>query len=248
MEDVMQVQDVMTQHVISVQPSDAITRAIRLMLQERVSGLPVIDGSGRLVGMVTEGDFLRRAETGTQRQRPRWLEFLVGPGGMADEYVHAHGRKVSEVMTIEPVTVTEETGLAEAVALMEKHRVKRLPVLRGDKVVGILSRANLLHALASIAGEAKPRSADDTVIREKILAELAKEKWAPNAWINIVVRDGVVDLWGTINDERERQGLIVVAENVPGVTRVNDHLAWIEPMSGIVIEPTGKVIGLPQVN
>src|SRR5689334_13952302 len=114
----MQVQDVMTKHVISVEPTDTIARAIRLILQDGVSGLPVIDAAGTLVGIVTEGDFLRRAETGTQRRRPRWLEFLVGPGRMADEYVHTHARKVSEVMTVEPATVTEQTALADAVKLM----------------------------------------------------------------------------------------------------------------------------------
>lgn len=237
----MQVQDIITKHVISVEPTDTIARAIRLMLQERVSGLPVIDAAGKLVGIVTEGDFLRRAETGTQRRRPRWLEFLVGPGRMADEYVHTHARKVSEVMTVEPATVTEETALADAVALMEKRRIKRLPVVKGQKVVGIISRANLLHALASLAGEAKAGSNDDKTIRDRIHAELEKEKWAPTGMLSVVVRDGVVDIWGTITDERERQALIVAAENVPGVKRVNDHVAWIEPTSGVVFEPPGEL-------
>jgi CBS domain-containing protein len=237
----MQVQDVMTKHVISVEPTDTIARAIRLMLQERVSGLPVIDAAGTLVGIVTEGDFLRRAETGTQRRRPRWLEFLVGPGRMADEYVHTHARKVSEVMTVEPATVTEQTALADAVKLMEKRRIKRLPVMKGQKVIGIISRANLLHALASLAGEAKADSTDDKTIRDRILAELENEKWAPTGMLSVVVRDGVVDIWGTITDERERQALIVAAENVPGVKRVNDHVAWIEPTSGVVFEPPGEL-------
>jgi len=233
----MQVQDVMTQYVISVSPDDTIAHAIRLMLQEHISGLPVIDADGRLVGVVTEGDFLRRAETGTQRKRPRWLAFLTSPGRMAEEYVHAHSRKVGDVMTDEPLTVTEETPLTDAVALMEKRRVKRLPVMRNDKVVGIVSRANLLHALASLAVAEKAGSADDKTIRETILAELHKENWAPTAMLNIVVRNGVVDLWGTITDERERQALIVAAENVPGVKRVNDHVAWVEPTTGTVFEP-----------
>ena len=237
----MQVQDVMTKHVISVEPTDTIARAIRLMLQERVSGRPVIDAAGTLVGIVTEGDVLRRAETGTQRRRPRWLEFLVGPGRMADEYVHTHARKVSEVMTVEPATVTEQTALADAVKLMEKRRIKRLPVMKGQKVIGIISRANLLHALASLAGEAKADSTDDKTIRDRILAELENEKWAPTGMLSVVVRDGVVDIWGTITDERERQALIVAAENVPGVKRVNDHVAWIEPTSGVVFEPPGEL-------
>lgn len=242
----MQVQDVMTQHVISVEPNDTIARAIRLMLQERISGLPVIGAGGRLIGVVTEGDFLRRVETGTQRRRPRWLEFLAGPGRMADEYVRAHARKVSEVMTPEPVTVIEETPLADAVALMERHRVKRLPVMRGERVVGIVSRANLLHALAHLAAEAKPDKADDKIIRERIQTELEKQKWAPTGQLNVVVRDGVVDLWGIITDERERQALIVAAENVSGVKRVNDHVVWIEPNTGVLFEPHDETAELPK--
>jgi predicted transcriptional regulator len=160
---------------------------------------------------------------------------------MADEYVHTHARKVSEVMTVEPATVTEQTALADAVKLMEKRRIKRLPVMKGQKVIGIISRANLLHALASLAGEAKADSTDDKTIRDRILAELENEKWAPTGMLSVVVRDGVVDIWGTITDERERQALIVAAENVPGVKRVNDHVAWIEPTSGVVFEPPGEL-------
>jgi CBS domain-containing protein len=242
----MQAQDVMTQYVISIGPDDTIARAIRLLLQERISGLPVIDPSGRLVGMVTEGDLLRRAETGTERQRPRWLEFFAGLGRVADEYVHAHGRRISEIMTTDPVTVTEETPLEKVVTLMERRRVKRLPVVRGDKVVGIISRANLLHALASVAGETKPASVDDQGIRTRLLAELAKERWAPTAMIDVTVRGGVVELWGTVTNERQRQALIVAAENIPGVKQVNDHLAWIEPMSGMLFEPPGGASELPK--
>jgi CBS domain-containing protein len=242
----MQAQDVMTQYVISIGPDDTIARAIRLLLQERISGLPVIDPSGRLVGMVTEGDLLRRAETGTERQRPRWLEFFAGLGRVADEYVHAHGRRISEIMTTDPVTVTEETPLEKVVTLMERRRVKRLPVVRGDKVVGIISRANLLHALASVAGETKPVSVDDQGIRTRLLAELAKERWAPTAMIDVTVRGGVVELWGTVTNERQRQALIVAAENIPGVKQVNDHLAWIEPMSGMLFEPPGGASELPK--
>ena len=126
------------------------------MLQRHISGSPVVDKQAHLVGIVTEGDFLRRAETGTQRHRPRWLEFLIGPGRLADEYTRSHGRKVHEIMTPDPITVTEQTPLDEVVRMMEKHRIKRLPVVRGQELVGIVSRANLLHALAGLARDIKP--------------------------------------------------------------------------------------------
>jgi CBS domain-containing protein len=240
----MQVKDVMTRPVISVGPDDTVERAIRMMLQNHISGLPVIDSSGRLQGIVTEGDFLRRAETATQRSRPRWLEFLIGPGRMAEEYVRTHGRKINDVMTSEALTVTEDAPLEEVVNLMEKKRIKRVPVVRGNKVVGIVSRANLLRALASIAGEAKPTGSDDQTIRERIVAEFQGQKWAPVNMIDVIVRNGIVELWGTITDERERQALIVAAENVPGVKRVNDHITWIEPTSGMVLQPPEEVTEL----
>jgi len=234
----MKVKDVMTSPVLSVESESPISQAIQLMLEKRISGLPVLDGQGRLVGIVTEGDFLRRTETGTQRRRSRWLEFLIGPGRLADEYTRSHGRKVIDVMTPDPVTINEQTSLEQVVQIMEKHRIKRLPVLREQKLVGIVSRANLLHALAGVASDIKPVTTSDEAIREQLLAELGRQSWAPAALINAIVKQGVVELWGTITDERERQAIIVAAENVPGVKGVRDHLVWIEPNTGTVIYST----------
>jgi CBS domain-containing protein len=236
----MIVKDIMTQNVISVQPEESITHAIRLMLQHGISGLAVVDKAGDLVGLVTEGDFMRRVETGTQKQRSRFLQFLIGPGRLADEYVHLSGRRISEVMSSPVHTVTEEALLSDAVDLMERHRIKRLPVVRGRKVVGVVSRANFLHALASMAHDVKPPLKDDAAIRGQILAELSAQKWTMPNLINVVVRDGNVDLWGTITDERTRAALIVAAENVSGVKAVRDHMVWVEPISGMVIGPAGE--------
>ncbi|MBN8955158.1 MAG: CBS domain-containing protein [Rhizobiales bacterium] len=233
----MQAKDIMTPTVISVEPSDTVERAIRLMLQFNVSGLPVIDSARHLVGMVTEGDFLRRKEITTERRRPRWLEFLLGPGRLANEYVHTHGRKVADVMSVDTVTVGEDSPLEQIVSLMEKHRIKRVPVLRGENVVGILSRANLLRALAGIAANVTRSSVDDRAIRDSLLAEIQHQKWSPTGSIDVTVHDGVANLWGCILDERERQALIVAAENTAGVKQVNDHLTFVEPMSGMVLPP-----------
>ena len=229
----MKAADIMTLNPISVQPDASVMQAVRLMLQHRISGLPVVDGLGNLIGVVTEGDLLRRAETGTQRRRPRWLEFLIGPGRMANEYVHASGRKVNEVMSENVRTVTEDAPLDEVVQIMERHQVKRLPVMRDGRLVGIVSRANLLRALASFYRDAKPSSLDDAAIRRKLLEELNKLSWAPVSLINVIVRHGVVHLWGALIDERQRQGIRVVAENTPGVKSVQDHLVWIEPTTGM---------------
>lgn len=233
----MRAADIMTPRVITTSPDASIAEAVRLMLQNRISGLPIVDAAGNLVGIVTEGDFLRRAESNTQRRRPHWLEFLLGPGRLAGEYVRTHGRRVSEVMTRGPFTAEESTPVEEIVGLMETKRVKRIPIVRGSKVVGIVSRANLLHVLGRLAAEARPTSKGDSDIRAKIVAELQKQPWAPTAGINIIVKDGVVELKGAIFDERQRQALKVAVENVPGVQAVRDHLVWIEPISGTTLEP-----------
>jgi CBS domain-containing protein len=233
----MKAADVMTHNVVSVGPDTTVADAVRLMLQDDISGLPVIDEGDRLVGIVTEGDFLRRVETGTERQRPRWLSFLLGPARLAQEYVHTHGRKVAEVMTSDVVSVSELTPLGEIVRLMERRRIKRVPVVRDGKIVGIVSRANLLRAMASLTGEALPDVAGDSPIRKRLLSEFAKQPWVPQISTNVIVRNGIVHLWGVIFDEEQRRAMIVAAENVPGVKGVEDHLVWIEPTSGLVIGP-----------
>jgi CBS domain-containing protein len=230
-EEAMQVRDVMTANVISVPAQATILEAARAMLRNRVSGLPVVDGEGRLVGVVTEGDFLRRSEIGTERRRPKWLEFVLGPGRMAEDYVRAAGRRVDDVMTRDPVTVREDDSLETVVELMERRRVKRFPVLRNGKMVGIVSRANLMGALVSLARSEAAPTGGDPAIRESILAAFAKQPWAPQ--INVVVKESIAELRGTITDERERQACVVTAENVAGVRAVHDHLVWVEPISGM---------------
>jgi CBS domain-containing protein len=235
----MKTMDVMTRDVVSIGPDASVLEAVRLMLQHKISGLPVVDASGKLQGVVTEGDFLRRAETGTERKRSRLVEFLLGPGRLATDYVHTTGRKVSEVMTPDVETVTEDDPLEKVVHLMERHRIKRVPVMRGDKMIGIVTRANLMRALASLALAEQPVAAGDSAIRERLLAELKKQPWAPIGLIDVVVKDGVVKLSGALTDERERQAIRIAAENIAGVKKVEDHLIWIEPNTGVIVEAPG---------
>jgi CBS domain-containing protein len=233
----MNVGDVMTQPVISIASDASVLEAVRIMLQNKISGLPVMDPAKGLVGIVTEGDFLRRTETGTQLRRPRWIEFFIGPGQLAEEYVHASGRKVDEVMTTDVHTVAEDDSLDDVVTLMERYGIKRVPVMCGRELVGIVTRANLMRALISAAVGAQPAACNDAAIRERLLSELKKQPWAPADAIKIDVRDGVVTFSGIIMDERLRPALCVVAENIAGVKRVEDRLAWLIPGTGIVGEP-----------
>jgi len=232
----MQAKDVMTHPVISVSSRGSILGAVRLMLQHKISGLPVLDESGSLAGIVSEGDLLRRAETDTLRRRPRWIEFLVGPGKLADEYVHASTRKISEVMTSEVHTVSENAPLDDVITTMEQNHIKRVPVMYREKLVGIVTRTDLLRALINAT---KPRlsSADDGTIRGQLLSHLAQQKWAPVDTIDVAVRNGNVTFSGFITDERERRALCTAAENIPGVKSVEDQLAWLVPGTGVMVAP-----------
>lgn len=236
----MKVADVMTRRVTTVESGATVAEAAQLMLSRSISGLPVVTASGAVIGIVSEGDLLRRAETGTERRRARWLEFLLGPGRIAEEYARSHARRVGEVMTRDVVTVTPETPLDQVVALMERHHIKRLPVLDHDRLVGIVSRANLLHALANLTVTAPTEDTSDAAIRQRLAAEIDNASWAPRSSITPIVHDRVVDLYGAITDEREREALRVLAENIEGVEEVRDHLVWVEPISGMVVEPPAE--------
>jgi CBS domain-containing protein len=240
----MQARDIMTAPVIFVGPGATIAGAIELMLKSHISGLPVVDADRRLVGMLSEGDLLRRAELGTERHRPRWIEafaFLV-PGRSADDYVHTHGRLVEEVMTRDPIAVEATTPVEDIVTLMERKRIKRMPVLSDGELVGIVTRADLLRALATrFAGE-HPADADDKRIREAIESEMTSQAWAPGTSVRIAVKDGVVELEGVILDDRLRDAIRVSAENTPGVKAVHDRLVYVEPFTGAYIDPVEEKV------
>ena len=232
--------EVMSRNPIAVPAEAALAEALRLMFDHRVSGLPVVDGKAGLVGILTEGDLLRRSELGTAAQRSRWLELLTMPGRLARDYVRTHTRRVEEIMTRDVVSVAEDTPLTEVVRLMERHRIKRVPVLRDGALIGIVSRADLLHALHRLLVAEPETAASDETIRGHVLDKLAQAPWAPHG-LTVDVANGVVTLDGVILDERKRRALRVAAENLPGVKAVADRILWVEPHSGMVFEaPPGK--------
>jgi CBS domain-containing protein len=220
----MKVGEAMTRGVISIASESLMTKAAHMMLKYDVSGLPVVNAKGELVGIITEGDFLRRAELGIEQNRGGWIRYVTDIGPLAAEYARSHGRKVSQVMTKHVVTITEDTSLEEVVRLMEDHRIKRVPVLRGDKLVGIVSRGNLLHAFIVLSPKTSTAPVSDATIKTQIEAELQEEVWIARANVEVIVNEGVVELRGVIFDERQRMALNIADENVPGVTRVEDHL------------------------
>ncbi len=230
----MLIQDIMTRAPITVKSSSSIADAARLLLDNYISGLPVVDDNGAIVGIVSEGDFLRRGELDTERRRSAFLEFFVSPGRLADEYVHAYGRLIGEVMTSPVKTISPQALVSEAVETMERDGINRLPVVDGEKLVGIVTRSDLLRALANIlANKAKPHS--DAEIEALIITELGKRSWSQNGFIRVDVKDGIAELSGSIFDERERLAAKVLAENVPGVKAVKDCLTWIDPYIGVAM-------------
>jgi CBS domain-containing protein len=232
----MIVADVMTRNCITIAPDATVEEAVNLMLSRHISGLFVVDKAGELAGVVTEGDLLRRDELGTQRNRPWWLRLLASPARQAADFTQANGRHVRDVMTEDVLSIAQDSPLEEVVAAMEKHRIKRLPVTADGKVVGVVSRADLLRALIGRARTAAPLASDDRSIRVAILNALEAQSWTPLTTLNVTVADGVADVWGTITNEQERRGIQVVVENTPGVKAVHDHLVYIEPYTGTVIE------------
>jgi CBS-domain-containing membrane protein len=231
----MRAHQIMTKDIITVTPHTTIEDAARIMLQTHISGLPVLDDAGRLVGIVSESDFLRRSEIGTGRKRPKWLLFFLGPGKAASEFVHERGRKVEDVMTSDPITVEEETPLEDLVRLMEKNDIKRLPVMSGRTLKGIVTRSNLLQAVASLANEIPDPTADDNHIRDRIIRTVSKTDWRPIGF-EVTVRKGVVHLHGIITTDEARQATIVAAENTAGVKKVHDHLCFVDTWSGFYVE------------
>lgn len=226
----MQARDVMTSPVITAKPTDKVTDIAQVLLDRRISALPVLDETGRLVGIISEGDLLHRVEAGTERRRSWLLSALTDSETLAAEYVRSHGSTVADLMQRDVITAAPDTPLREIAALLEKHGIKRVPIVEGGQLVGIVSRSNLIQAVA------RPSAAldipqTDSAIRESVMARLNAQPWASSWRINVTVDNGVVDLWGITNAETERHALRVVAETTPGVRAVNDHLIR-EPIGG----------------
>ncbi|MGJ4927388.1 CBS domain-containing protein [Bradyrhizobium sp. HKCCYLS2038] len=223
----MRAHQIMTRSVITVTPGTPVAEAARIMLRNHIGGLPVVDAAGRLVGMVTDGDFLRRAELGTERKQGRWLDLLVGRGRIGADFVHSHGRTVGDIMSRPPVTVSADASLAEIAETMEKRNIKRLPVISGDRLVGMVTHTDFVQTLADLAATVPAPGADDDAIRTAILDSLDHAA-CKHCRFNVVVRHGIAHLSGAVRSEGERATAIVAAKSVPGVKDVHDHM-WVYP-------------------
>jgi CBS domain-containing protein len=221
----MKASDVMSPNVITVDPDTCVQDVADTLLQNRVSAVPVVDKNGILLGIVSEGDLMRRPEAGTEKQPSPWLAFLSSKQALADEFVRTHSRKVTDVMTKDVITASPDTPVGEIARLLEKNSIKRVPIMQGKKVVGIVSRANLLQALASLTNGKAPKTAPaDATIRRQLIAQLENQPWTRPSMLNVTVQDGNVELWGVVDSQAERKAVHVLAEVTPGVRAVNDNL------------------------
>jgi CBS domain-containing protein len=220
----MKAKDIMTTDVVAVGPEDTVADIAALMHARRISGLPVVERDGRLVGIVSEDDLTRRAEIGTdERPRSWWLRLFASNDRLAGEFAKSHGTRAHDVMTKDVVTVEEDTPVAEIATLLETRHIKRVPVVRAGKVVGIVSRANLVQAMAAMRGRTPAHHPSDVEIRRLLVEKVKDQPWANFRTTNVTVADGVVELWGLVFSDEERHAWRVAAEEVPGVREVVDR-------------------------
>jgi CBS domain-containing protein len=234
--------DVMTRPAFAIAAKAPLAQAIRTMLDHKLSGLPVVSEEGRLIGILTEGDLLRRVETDTAGRAPGWFKCFLTPGRAAENYTLTHGRLVEEVMTPDVFTAGEETALDEIVEIMQRHHVKRVPILRDGRLIGIVSRADLVRHVGDMLA-ATALNADDAAVQRGVYAAIQKERWTPVGGVTVDVVGGVVHLDGCLFDLRQRQALTVLAENVPGVQRVENRIVCIDPNSGFILyDPASETV------
>ena len=216
--------DVMVRDVVTVHPDTDVAEAIRLLAEHDVSALPVVDPAGNLVGVLSEADLIHRVEIGTEKHRPRWQEAVTGASTLAADFAKSHGKKVSEIMTSGVISVSEDTPLSEIATLFERKGIKRVPVAKDGKLVGIVSRSNLIQALASVVGRMDRHDETDRQIRLELMSRLQQQSWTDFGSRNVTVSDGVVHLWGLVGSQAEHKALLALAETVPGVSRVADEM------------------------
>ena len=220
----MKASDIMTSPVITVGPDTAVRHIAALLFKHRISAVPVLE-NGKLAGIISEADLLHRHEIGTEgtaRSSSWWLQLLSADRSVAD-YVKSHATRARDIMTRDVVSVSPDTPIAEIATLLEKRGIKRVPVLQDGKLVGIVSRSNLVQALAAKGRSMSTGDSGDGAIRARLSAELERQPWWRSTISNVIVTDGVVHYFGGVDSDEERQAARVAAENVPGVRRVEDH-------------------------
>jgi CBS domain-containing protein len=220
----MKAADVMVSNVITVGIKASIGEVAAILLNNHISAAPVVDEKGELVGIVSEGDLIRRPEIGTAKRHSWWLDLISNKWASATEYIKSHSRKVADVMTRDVITAKPDTPLGDIAAMLERNRIKRVPIVEGGKLVGLVSRANILQALASATKKLSSlTTANDSELRKKVQSRLAAEPWRPTM-LTVTVQDGAVDLWGLVHSVEEKKAAQLAAETTPGVRAVVNNI------------------------
>lgn len=226
----MRASDIMTTSVVSVGPDTEVKEIAGLLLKHRISAVPVVNKNDQVIGLVSEGDLMRRAENDTEDRHAWWLAELVSTRNKPADYIKSHGRRASDVMTRAVISVEDDAPLNEIASLLERHHIKRVPVIREDRLVGIVSRANLLHGLAAQRSDAGGDVApDDKELRERIMKEVSQAAGVDAPLITATVNDGTVQLWGSVDHATKKQAALVAAESIEGVKSVQNNIALIPP-------------------
>ncbi len=230
----MKARDIMTTNVLSVSPDTSVKEAATLMTERHVSGLPVISADKKIVGIVSQSDLLHRKEIGTEARRKWWLRVFGDPDRMAREYTKAHGLKVQDVMTRHVTSIQEEAELADVAAILDRNKIKRVPVVRDGVVVGIIARSDLVKALSMTPSKTSTATLDNSTLHRNLTDKVRTLPWLETSYLNVVVNDGVVRLWGYVGSNDQRRALRVLVEETEGVKSVEDNLTVGYPTLGAV--------------
>jgi CBS domain-containing protein len=220
----MQARDVMTKDVVTVGPETTVSDIAALLVTHRIGAVPVVSADRKLIGIVSQTDLVHRSETGTEKRRKWWLEAFADPDVKAREYAKTHGRKAQDVMTRVVVSVSANATLAEVADVLDTHRIRQVPVTSDGRLAGMISRADLVRALAEVSITAPATRPDSGALQKAIWDQIKALPWLKTSYVNLAVKDGVVDLWGAAESDDQRRALRVLVEGVPGVTKVEDNL------------------------
>lgn len=221
----MRAQDIMTSKVLTVKPDTTVGEIAALMARERISGVPVVDQDGRMIGIVSETDLLHRTETGTERKRKWWISLFLDTDMRARDFIKGHGHTAADVMSRFVISVRDDAGLAEVADMLDTNNLKRVPVLKAGQLVGMITRGDLVRALANAETTRSPAVGDSAKLQKLLNERIEQQSWLNPSYLNVVVTDAAVELWGFVSSEDQRRALLILVRELAGERQVGDHLA-----------------------
>jgi CBS domain-containing protein len=228
----MKAQDIMTRDVTTVSPDTSVRDIAGLMMEKHISGVPVLTGDGKIVGMVSQSDLLHRAELATERKHKWWFRTFADSDALAREYAKAHGLKAHDIMSRYVVSVRDDAELRDVADILDSHRIKRVPVMQEGRLVGIITRGDLVRALSQVQISKAAKKIDNAALHKALHDRIRAQSWINDSYINLTVNDGVVELWGFVVTIDQHRALRALVEETDGVRRVEDQLSVAGPLRG----------------